>query len=352
MNSQPTRCDRAFTLVELLVVIAIIVMLMALLLPALSRAQDRAKASACLNNERQIGIGFSAYLGDNAGFYPYAFPWPTSSRCAAYYGTYSWFSVLASYLGYSTNGAPSGSLLQPEAFACQKNIKIMQCPSNPWPFLGTVLGSSYAMNRSFLPSNFYGSYGSWVTPFFCTNGGSAMSATPPEPGSGNMGFSKRVNMSDIEHPSGVMLLGEVPIAPPNYRITPSFTTPGVGMPSSFGYAWLGVGYCQVTNMSVGGANPTACKPPYNSGNGDLEWIQPSFNQMVSTFHSLCMNVLYPDGHVSAVSKSTLINHCLDVGIVRSGETNASSGWVFWEDLKQSSQGNSWYWRRFPDAPIN
>jgi prepilin-type N-terminal cleavage/methylation domain-containing protein/prepilin-type processing-associated H-X9-DG protein len=61
----------AFTLVELLVVIAVIGVLASLLLPSLAQTKSQAQAAFCQNNTRQLILGCLMYCDDNGGFFPY-----------------------------------------------------------------------------------------------------------------------------------------------------------------------------------------------------------------------------------------------------------------------------------------
>jgi len=61
---------RAFTLLELLVVIAIIAILAALLLPVLANAKKKAAQTTCINNQKQLALGMKMYVDDNSGTFP------------------------------------------------------------------------------------------------------------------------------------------------------------------------------------------------------------------------------------------------------------------------------------------
>jgi prepilin-type N-terminal cleavage/methylation domain-containing protein len=67
---QRPRPPRAFTLVELLVVVGIIAVLVSILLPSLGRAREQANRVKCASNLRQIALSAILYAGENRGQFP------------------------------------------------------------------------------------------------------------------------------------------------------------------------------------------------------------------------------------------------------------------------------------------
>lgn len=67
--SRSNTSSRAFTLVELLVVVAIIALLLSILLPSLGRARDLAKSTVCTSTMRQIMLADITYATEQEGWY-------------------------------------------------------------------------------------------------------------------------------------------------------------------------------------------------------------------------------------------------------------------------------------------
>src|ERR1041385_6131063 len=95
-----SRSQPAFTLVELLVVIAIIALLAAMLLPALARTKARAHATRCINNARQLQLGYTLYASDNGDQLVALVLWNQPARPGSWFpgpGTL-WVDLLRRYI--------------------------------------------------------------------------------------------------------------------------------------------------------------------------------------------------------------------------------------------------------------
>ena len=113
---------RAFTLVELLVVIGIITVLVALLMPALSQARRQALTVVCLSNLRQCSLGFQFYALDNSGYIVVADVWNG--------GISSWpHFLIDGYDGFNNPGHPQ--YISPRSGVCPANYYYEEDSSIP-----------------------------------------------------------------------------------------------------------------------------------------------------------------------------------------------------------------------------
>jgi prepilin-type N-terminal cleavage/methylation domain-containing protein len=117
---------RAFTLIELLLVIAIIAILAAMLLPVLSKAKQRTQGTLCLNNGKQLMLAMHLYTSDSNDFYP---PNPDDGNTLP---GYNWCGGAAG-IGQPDEFNPD-ILLDPNRSLLigylGKNAKLFRCPAD------------------------------------------------------------------------------------------------------------------------------------------------------------------------------------------------------------------------------
>ena len=143
---------RAFTLVEILVVIAIIGILSAILFPVFGRARENGRKTVCLSNMKQLGLAFQQYTQDSRGKYPLAANYQGWAP-----GNAHWVAGTAGENGKlakdEVNGdfpyndtpvpAPKANVEAGALYPYVKSTAVYICPSNRD---GQLKGLTYSMN--------------------------------------------------------------------------------------------------------------------------------------------------------------------------------------------------------------
>jgi prepilin-type N-terminal cleavage/methylation domain-containing protein len=73
-HSSPSARNRAFTLIELVVVIVVIAVLACIILSMLANAKGRAQRTGCVSNLKQMGLAYRVFANDHGEQYPFGLP--------------------------------------------------------------------------------------------------------------------------------------------------------------------------------------------------------------------------------------------------------------------------------------
>ncbi len=147
---------RAFSLIELLVVVAIISIVIGITLPALGSARSAGRAVVCLSNSRSVAVAMMMYADDDPkGFFPTArMPsMPMGSTPAAPF-TMSWIYLLAPYVGVQTTLPDDASVEEIRSFVLA--MEVCRCPedhSQNWSAMMMPRLASYGINAYMTPNH-------------------------------------------------------------------------------------------------------------------------------------------------------------------------------------------------------
>jgi prepilin-type N-terminal cleavage/methylation domain-containing protein len=225
------RPTKAFTLVELLVVIGIIALLISILLPALNRARGQAKQVQCLSNLRQLGQAMLMHANEHRQHFPLAgLVWADKKTLQPNDNTPAQmndagmrnYSYMKKLLGGSMEVEPLPFALEPylgqqvraqrmqpegvDEYLNGSAIHVFTCPAN----IDDMQGGRQATQVSRMIDNNTSSYGASVfVPLSYAFNEAVLGWAGPNTG-GDVADHERLrgNVARIPHPADVILLGD------------------------------------------------------------------------------------------------------------------------------------------------
>ncbi len=141
----------AFSLTEMVVVIAVAVILGALLLPMLQKARAQYNSTVCVHNLRNIGAGIQAYAVDHDGYLPV-------NNAPVSADGIRWYLSLNPYVGKASVSSANDGWARPSVFICPGND-----PKSDYTKYAIFSDATYWSNTFLMPRYSGGSSGSWTS---------------------------------------------------------------------------------------------------------------------------------------------------------------------------------------------
>lgn len=306
----------AFTLVELLVVVAIIGVLIAILLPAVQAAREAARRTQCLNNLRQWGLALHNYQSARK-VYPPSYittppdptgsPWSAQSRILPYVEEGQLYKDIDFTVSYSKQTTDAGKAVR------TTKIPLVFCPTEPNQ--RPKLSSTGAADN--WPINYAVNVGVWMV-FDPSSGRGGDGAFHPnsklKPGSFTDGLSKTLCFSEVKaFSSGFQSTGTTA---PTMPATPSAVCSlgGTAKVESLHVEWTD-GKIKETGFTAVFAPNTKVPCDALGNQYDADWFQsesititpttaPTYAALTSrSYHSGLVNVTLMDGSARSINEN-------------------------------------------------